>query len=319
MNNIDRNLARLDLNLLTALNALLHHRSVSAAADAVGRTQSAMSHSLARLRAVFQDALLVRDGWAMRPTPLAEALQPRVTQAAQGVAALFDPAPPFHPATSTRRLRLAVPDLCAPLLSPLIAAVAAEAPGMQVDFVSASTIRRAVLTLEADVGLVFGRPKPDTALAIRPLAPLTWCTFAPRDHAYAKSPTPAEWQAAHHIVVGTADAAPGPVESAQNAAGLSRRVLCHAPNFNAALALAAACDALFTTLEGPVATQARQLGLIPSPPPFPMADASAALVLHADFGDPFRRWMQALCHRVLRTEKSPARKRGSRLDTGPSG
>ncbi len=50
MNEIDRVLARLDLNLLTALHALLHNRSVTKAAEAVGRTQSTMSHSLARLR-----------------------------------------------------------------------------------------------------------------------------------------------------------------------------------------------------------------------------------------------------------------------------
>ena len=44
------NLARIDLNLLVHLDALLRNRSVTRAAAQVGIGQSAMSHNLARLR-----------------------------------------------------------------------------------------------------------------------------------------------------------------------------------------------------------------------------------------------------------------------------
>src|SRR5688572_12406992 len=49
----------LNLNLLPALEALLVERSVSAAARRMHVSQSAMSHSLARLRELFGDPLLV--------------------------------------------------------------------------------------------------------------------------------------------------------------------------------------------------------------------------------------------------------------------
>jgi hypothetical protein len=46
----DLNLASVDLNLLPALEALLHRRHVTRAAEDVGLSQPAMSHVLARLR-----------------------------------------------------------------------------------------------------------------------------------------------------------------------------------------------------------------------------------------------------------------------------
>ena len=61
------NLSRVDLNLLVALDALLMERSVTRAAARVGLRQSAMSHNLARLRALLGDELLVRGPDGMRP------------------------------------------------------------------------------------------------------------------------------------------------------------------------------------------------------------------------------------------------------------
>src|SRR6185295_2302808 len=48
MNEID--LRRFDLNLLIVFEVLMTERSVSRAAERLGRTQSAVSHSLSRLR-----------------------------------------------------------------------------------------------------------------------------------------------------------------------------------------------------------------------------------------------------------------------------
>jgi DNA-binding transcriptional LysR family regulator len=65
----------LDLNLLVALDALLDERSVGGAADRLHTSAPAMSRTLARLRRVLDDPVLVRAGRAMVPTPRALALQ----------------------------------------------------------------------------------------------------------------------------------------------------------------------------------------------------------------------------------------------------
>lgn len=300
MNENELNLAALDLNLLTALHALLENASVSDAAAAVGRTQSAMSHSLSRLRDHFKDPLLVRNGWEMRPTPFAEDLHPKVNQAAEAVRALFHPEAPFDPATSTVRVRIATPDLCVPLFSPLIAKVAQSAPGITVEFIAApSSIRDAVLHSDADVGLGFGHPHSDPNLNVLDAAPLQWCTFAKKDHLYVRHPDSATWGGSAHIVVGQPDMPLGPVETKAAAHDIDRTVQCYAPNFNAALTLAADSNALFTTLREPLEPVARKLNLVACPPPFEMQLAPTVLMLRTDYGDPFQLWLRTLCRSML--------------------
>ena len=67
----DVNLRMVDLNLLTSLDALLEHRSVTRAGEQLGLSQPAMSRALQRLRALFDDPLLVKTGRVMTPTRLA--------------------------------------------------------------------------------------------------------------------------------------------------------------------------------------------------------------------------------------------------------
>ena len=67
-------MARLELNLLVALDALLTERSVTRAAEKLQLSQPALSASLARLRVHFSDPLLIRDGNTYRLTPLAARL-----------------------------------------------------------------------------------------------------------------------------------------------------------------------------------------------------------------------------------------------------
>ncbi|WP_408630230.1 helix-turn-helix domain-containing protein [Amycolatopsis mongoliensis] len=56
---------QVDLNLLTALDALLEENSVQAAADRLHLTPPAMSRTLARIRATTGDDILVRTGRTM--------------------------------------------------------------------------------------------------------------------------------------------------------------------------------------------------------------------------------------------------------------
>ena len=299
MNENDVNLATLDLNLITALNALLDHHSVSDAANAVGRTQSAMSHSLSRLRDHFRDPILVRDGWSMRPTPLGERLRPRVAEAARAARLLFENESDFDPATSTRRIRVMAPDLCASLFTSFIGDVSRLAPGASVEFVEGTGIRQAILNAEADLGLGFGRPRSDPNLVVHHITPLEWCTFAPQGHPYRATATDAVWVKSRHIVVGQSGAAEGPIEKAVRKEGLHRHVVCYASNFSAALGLAAENDALFTTLRAPFERTASRLGLAACPVPFPMPKAPAALMFRTDYGDRFSIWLRELCLKAL--------------------
>ena len=75
----------LDLNLLVTLDVLLEIRNVTATAERVGVTQSAVSHRLARIRDFFDDPLLVSAGEDLVLTPKAEALRTPLRVALQGL------------------------------------------------------------------------------------------------------------------------------------------------------------------------------------------------------------------------------------------
>lgn len=118
-----------DLNLLLGLDALLSEQNVTRAAARLSVGQSAMSATLGRLRRHFDDPLLVREGSALRPTPLAEALAPLVEEAVQSARAVFTTPRGFDPRTERRSFTIVASDyVTLVLLRPLIARLATEAP-----------------------------------------------------------------------------------------------------------------------------------------------------------------------------------------------
>ena len=98
-------LAGVDLNLLVALDALLAERSVTRAAERVGLSQPGMSNTLARLRKLFGDPLLVREGLTLVPTPRAESLRQPVADALSLIQHALDDRPGFDPPPTTPRSR----------------------------------------------------------------------------------------------------------------------------------------------------------------------------------------------------------------------
>jgi DNA-binding transcriptional LysR family regulator len=86
-----RELGRLDMNLLVALEVLLEERNVSRAAQRLFITQSAMSKTLGRLRELFDDPLFIRKSGGMVPTPRAEQLAGHLPQVLQAVQAMIQP------------------------------------------------------------------------------------------------------------------------------------------------------------------------------------------------------------------------------------
>ena len=126
------NITKFDLNLLTALEALLEEASVGRAAQRVALSQPAMSHALKRLRTLLEDPLLVRIGTGMQLTARGQALRYPVKDLLAGARDLLVSAQ-FDPAHSTRTFRLFLADNAADLLlRPLLRKVQAAAPGISI-------------------------------------------------------------------------------------------------------------------------------------------------------------------------------------------
>jgi len=102
-----RELGRLDMNLLVALEALLEERNVSRAAERLYITQSAMSKTLGRLRELFDDPLFIRKAGGMVPTPRALQLAGHLPALLQAVQAMIRPVE-FDPLTYDGEFELMV-------------------------------------------------------------------------------------------------------------------------------------------------------------------------------------------------------------------
>jgi DNA-binding transcriptional LysR family regulator len=125
------NLRKVDLNLLLYFDALMQARHVSRAAAMMGVGQPAMSSALGRLRDLFEDPLLVRQGHDMVPTARALSLEPEIKNVLRGIEHVVEPPGDFVPGESTRAFRLRMSDLLTYLALPDLGQVLeAAAPGI---------------------------------------------------------------------------------------------------------------------------------------------------------------------------------------------
>lgn len=126
-------LAGLNLNALVALDALLVECNVTRAARRIRVTQPAMSQTLARLRELFDDPLLVRRGRGMVRTPRAEAMLIPLSDALDAVHRAVQLGLGFDPVKSERVFRVAMTDLHVMTVLPgLLRTVAEKAPGVRI-------------------------------------------------------------------------------------------------------------------------------------------------------------------------------------------
>ena len=126
------NISAIDLNLLVAFHAMLEHRNVTRAGEAIGLSQPAMSSAVRRLRLLFEDPLFIRAGLEMKPTPRALQLDMAIRQVIQTVQSeILQPAR-FDAPSSTRTFTLLMPDIAeANFLPRLLALLAQEAPHLK--------------------------------------------------------------------------------------------------------------------------------------------------------------------------------------------
>jgi len=105
-----RIVARTDLNLLRAFDALIAERSVTHAAERLSIGQPAMSAALARLRKLFNDPLLVREGRMVVPTPIAESLVGPISEALGLINASLHTRREFDPRFDSRTFNILASD-----------------------------------------------------------------------------------------------------------------------------------------------------------------------------------------------------------------
>lgn len=285
---------RPDLDQLITLDVLLSEGSVARAAERLQLSPSAMSRALARLRASFNDPLLVRAGRGLVPTPRAEALRPEVRRVLEAAEALFRIGADFDPAHLSRTFTLRISDgFLETFGPPLLATLAREAPGVRLRFVpkqdkDSAPLRDGSIDLETGViGPAMGPEVRAQALfrdrfigVVRPGHPLAEGRVTAEDYA-----------AGQHIAVARRPVERWPADEALAALGLTRQVRTIVGGFAAALFLVRSGDLIATVPEQH--TAGLRAGLIAFPLPIAVPEITVSLFWHPRFdADPAHRWLR---------------------------
>lgn len=283
-----------DLNLLVALDVLLTEGNVAAAARRLRLSPSAMSRTLARLRATMADPLLVRAGRGLVPTPRALELRERVGQLVQDTEAILRPAENFDPRHLGRTFTLRTGEGFVENFGPdLIVRVGEEAPGVRLRFVLKLDRDSAPLrdgTVDLEIGVVGSTTAPE----LRTQALFRDCFVGvvrmghPLSHGEV---TPTLYASGKHILVSRRGSDKGLIDDALKSIGLEREIVTIVGSFSAALSLARASDLIAGVPERD--TGSLRAGMYSFPLPFPVPEIMISLLWHPrQNADPAHRWLR---------------------------
>ncbi|WP_441246936.1 LysR family transcriptional regulator [Kitasatospora sp. McL0602] len=234
----------IDANLAVALDALLAENSVTRAAARLHTSPAAMSRTLARLRRILQDPLLVRAGQTMVPTPRAQALRDEAAAVVLRVGALLSPGTGLDPATLRNTFTLQAADLVGAALAPgLLQLARQEAP--EVSFrLQAEELEAGPALRDGRIDLEIGSiDHVDPETQVEALVSLRMVAAVRPGHPLTGEPlTPARLAAAEHVAVSRRGRFTGPLDAALAEQDLRRRVSVVLPNHLAAMTLAARSD-----------------------------------------------------------------------------
>ena len=229
-----KNISGIDLNLMTAFEAMMLEGNVTRAAARIGLAQPSMSNALGRLRALFDDQLFVRTPVGMHPTEKARAVAPLVSTALAALRSAINYAGAFDPATSALTIRIATTDYGEFIVLPKIMQILrSAAPNMTLISVPFSRAAVADQLGRGDVDLAFN-VLPRASGRIRREAILTdkFVCIARADHPEISGtldlPT---FLRLHHALVAPRGTPTGAVDRALAAVGEKRHVVMSVSNF----------------------------------------------------------------------------------------
>lgn len=295
------NLKTVDLNLLIAFDALMSDRSVSRAAARLGVTQSALSHSLKRLRVMFGDPLLVRGARGMAPTERAMSLMQPVKAILAEIHSIVSTRIVFDPATTKRTFKISMSDAMSVEALPLIVrSLRKNAPGIDL-LISSSGPRDACTRISNDeIELAIGVfPHKPEGFRHKELYRDTLVCVADRKHPSLKKGRMDEksYLTSPHVTVAPNLDSGVQLDDIFIAMGLVRRVVATVPHYIAVPALIRGTDLIAHTRRRLVNVLriSSNLVVFPIPVPIRIPELSFEQIWHPRYdGDPGHRWLRHL-------------------------
>lgn len=282
----------MDLNLLTALNALLEENSVQAAADRLHLSAPAMSRTLTRIRKATGDEILVRTGRTMTPTPRAIAIRDDVRTLVRQAGELLSPARTLDLSSLRRTFTIQGHDALLSELSLRLLTCAAEAPGVTLRFLAEPPTDTPDLArghVDLDIGSSIS-PTPEVSHEIVGHDSLVAVFRA--GHALEEF-TLDRLAAADHVIVSRRGRLRDGLDDLLAARGLQRRVVSVVPTMAIALQTLAHSDAVAVLACRMSARACDDLGLRTHPLDLDLPSPPVVLSWHSRYtSDPAHSWLR---------------------------
>ena len=290
-------LREVDANLLVTLDALLVDASVTRAAERLGRSASAISHALAKLREIFADELFVRAGQKLVPTAKALELAPTVHVILAGMESLLRPSKPFDPSLASRDFAVAASEAGELILvQPLRQRLAQLAPSIHADWMPShreeniEALRAGRCHFVIDIE---GLPVQAPDIRVLKLLDGRLLTLARPGHPLAKrKPKALVFAGADHIAVNSLPALEL-IDRVLAAERISCRIAARVSSVLVGLLLALNSDALLTLPASLASILERQFGLERIHQPFARVGFPLRLFWHSSYDrDECHEWVR---------------------------
>ncbi len=290
----------LELRLLAAFEAVLRERGVTAAADALGVTQPAVSQALAKLRRALGDPLFVRAPHGMEPTPRALELAGPVADILRLARERLGQPASFDPRRAERTFTVFTTDAGAVVFTPrVVRRLGRVAPGVRIRIMPVVPGRFPGALAEGEADLAFGAfPVLGGGFFQQRLYSDDYVCLVRRAHPAVRSRLAFELYARlPHVVVTAQGTGHGHavVERILARRLAPDRVAVRVPSFLAAPMIVAQSDCVLTVPRRVAEAFARPLRLRVLAPPLALPPFVVRQYWHERFHrDPANRWFRAL-------------------------
>lgn len=296
----------IDLNLLVVFDAMARLRSVNKTAEAMGLSQPATSGALARLRLLFDDALFVRAGSQMKPTPRALELAPVVHRVVQTIEAEVLQQAGFDPARADRSFTILTPDIGEVAFLPgVLRRLRQEAPYVRLLAVSKprAAAAQALESGEAELAVGFFPDLQRAGYFRQALFTTSYaCIACARNAGIESRLSLKQYLAARHIVV-RPDGREHLLDRFLEDKGWHRHVTLELSHFMSLVALLPGSDLIATVPQDIATAVGRHVALHEIGLPFRPPEFQVQQYWHRRMqNDPANRWLRGLFYDVNRRD-----------------
>lgn len=286
-----------DLNLISVFDAIMAEGNLGAAGERLGLSQSAVSHALARLRAITGDELFVRTRKGMRPTPHAIALAGPLQSAVELCRQAFSKRNGIPTLAAERTFVIDLPvGFDVVFVPPLLAAMQTFGLGARVWANSDRAVDVLTDLRDGETELALDL-EPAKAKWIR-CTPLYEDTFLVCARKGRVDPlgelTEKAYLAADHVTLRwTRDGLESPVDARLGALKLKRKVIAALPTLAGCSTVASQSNALFTIHSRIARILAMRFDLQLHPMPIVLAPVTLYQIWHErSDDDPAHKWLR---------------------------